>query len=349
MPPFNKSAMDGFACRREDLENDLTIIEIIPAGQVPKKNIGAHECAKIMTGAIVPEGADCVIQVEHTEMKDACTVRFTETDTPANICRQGEDMRVGDRVQGQGGIINAQHIGVLATVGAVSPCVAKRPSVGIIATGSELIDPAEKPAPSKIRNSNSSQLSAQVMAAGAVPNNYGIAEDTEDALDAVIKKAMQENDVVLLSGGVSMGDYDLVPGILKKNGFTLLFEKIAVKPGMPTVFGVSEDGVCFGLPGNPVSTFVVFELLVKSFLYKLMGHEFQPVVVSMRLDEPYTRRKIQRDSWVAVRQTEAGGVQAIEYHGPAHLNCLSGAFGFMCVLRGVAEVKKGTWVDVRQI
>jgi molybdopterin molybdotransferase len=375
IPPFNKSAMDGYACRRADLENELTIIETIPAGNEPQKAIGKNQCSKIMTGAVVPEGADCVIMVEDTTMRVDNKIRFTPLENPEsqnkhkakspltgfigehstdNICFKGEDIKKGDIVLRAGTKISAQHIAVLASVGCTKPLVAVKPRIGIIATGDELVEHEKKPAPFQIRNSNGPQITAQVTSAGAKAINYGIAADTEEALDSMVKKAMEENNVVIFSGGVSMGDYDLVPGILEKNNFKLLFEKVAVKPGRPTVFGIRDEGgqkpvFCFGLPGNPVSTFTIFELLVKPFLFKMMGHNFKPVVSHRELDKTITRNKTERDSWLPVAFTEENKVANIEYHGSAHINALCEADGLMCIPAGVAEVKEGTTVAVRQI
>jgi len=375
VPAFNKSAMDGFACRRTDLDNELTIIETIPAGLLPKKTIGRNQCSKIMTGAVVPEGADCVIMVEDTEPTADNKIRFTPLEIPLsqnkqkakrsltgfigehstdNICFKGEDIKKGEVVLRAGAMISAQHIAVLASVGCTKPLVAMQPKVGIITTGDELVEPGKKPAPFQIRNSNGPQITAQVTAAGAKAKNYGIAADTEEALDDMVKKAMVENDVVIFSGGVSMGDYDLVPGILEKNNFKLLFEKVAVKPGRPTVFGIREEGgekpvFCFGLPGNPVSTFIIFELLVKPFLFKMMGHNYKPVVSHRQLEKTITRNKTERDSWLPVVFTENNKVKNIEYHGSAHINALCEADGLMCIPAGVAEVKEGTTIAVRQI
>jgi len=165
----------------------------------------------------------------------------------------------------------------------------------------------------------------------------------------MFKKAAQENDVVIFSGGVSVGDFDLVPGILKQNGIDLLFEKIAVKPGKPTVFGISEKVYCFGLPGNPVSTFVLFEILVKPFLYKLMGHNYSPANVRLPLGEALKRKKTIRQRWFPVAITETGTVKGVEYHGSAHINSLCGADGLISMGVGIAEIEKGTIVPVRLI
>jgi len=352
LPPFNKSAMDGFACRRADLANELTVIETIPAGYMPKKTIGPNQCAKIMTGAVVPEGADCVIMVEYTERIAENKVRFTGKDTAGNICLKGEDVKKGQVVLRAGQLLKPQHIAALASVGRAAPLLSLQPKVGIIATGDELVEPAEKPSAWQIRNSNGLQLAAQVAGAGAIAKNYGIAIDTEEALNSVVKKALVENDVVILSGGVSVGDYDLVRDILRKNSITLLFEKVAVKPGRPMVFGVSDAPkrrYCFGLPGNPVSTFIMFELLVKPFLFKLMGHDFKPAITSGRLQKTITRKKAERDSWLPVVFTKDGKIASIEYHGSAHINALCEADGLLCLPSGVAEIKEGTTVAIRQI
>ena len=370
VPPFNKSAMDGFACRRADLGNELTIIETIPAGLPAKKPIGQNQCAKIMTGAVVPEGADCVIMVEYTESVAENRIRFTpleipesereqkaknsltgftSKDTEDNICLKGEDLKKGDVVLRAGCKIAAQHIAVLANCGCVEPLVSLQPRVGIIATGDELVEPGRKPSGCQIRNSNGFQLAAQAVSAGAIATNYGIAVDTEEAIEAKLKKAIVENDVVILSGGVSVGDYDLVREILEKNNIKLLFGKVAVKPGRPMVFGVSEEVFCFGLPGNPVSTFVMFELLVKPFLFKMMGHDFRPAVTHRQLEKTIARKKTERDSWLPVVFTNDNKVASIEYHGSAHINALCEADGLLCIPAGAAEIKEGTTVAVRQI
>ena len=173
-------------------------------------------------------------------------------------------MRCGEVVLSKGEIIKPQHIAVLASVGCSHPQVSIRPRVGVISTGSELVEPCEKVEGPKIRNSNSYQLFAQIQRMGAVPVYYGIAEDTVESTDLYIRKAMAENNVVLVSGGVSMGDYDFVPEVFKKNGIKILFDQVAIQPGKPITFGVGENVICFGMPGNPVSTFVQFEILVKT-------------------------------------------------------------------------------------
>ncbi len=360
MPPFNKSAMDGYACRAEDLEHELNVIEIIQAGYVPDKKVGKLECSKIMTGAMLPEGADCVIIVEETEEK-AGVVRFTgtlERDTEGNfkyfqkrkgnICLKAEDIQCGEIVLSKGEIIKPQHIAVLASVGCANPYVGIKPRVGVIATGSELVEPYEKVEGPKIRNSNSYQLSAQLERMGAIFKYYGIAEDTIEAIDSSVKKAKKENDVILVSGGVSMGDYDFVPEILKNNGINIMFDQVAIQPGKPTTFGVAEDVICFGMPGNPVSTFVQFEILVKPFLYKMMGHDFVPNYFPLTLGKTIKRKRAGREALVPVYIRD-GKVYQVDYHGSAHINAMCIAEYLVSLPIGAFEIERGTVVDVRQI
>ncbi len=349
MPPFNKSAMDGYACRRGDLAATLTVVETIPAGFTPTKTIGPNQCAKIMTGGVVPQGADCVMMKEYVETPTESTIRFVGRNTADNICVKGEDIRAGDIVLSKGTLLKPQHIAVLASVGCSRPKVSKIPKVGIVATGSELVGPASKPQPSQIRNSNSAQLSAQARGLGADVTDYGIALDTKAGIDDMLKKAIADNDVVIVSGGVSVGDFDLVPEVLRNNGIKLLFESIAVKPGKPSVFGLSEKVYCFGLPGNPMSTFVQFEILIKPFLYKLMGHDYKYHDVRMPLGESIKRKKTDRKVWFPVIITAGGTVKLIEYHGSAHISSLNCADGFISVDAGVAEIEKGKIVPVRLI
>ncbi len=349
MPPFDKSAMDGYACRREDLPGPLSVVETIQAGAVPTRSIGPGECAKIMTGAMLPSGADCVIMIEYTEHAGEGSVRFTGESSRDNICRKSEDMKTGDVVLHRGARLSAQHVAVLATVGCVRPRVYRRPRVGIIATGDELVEPDRRPGPSQIRTSNSYQLYAQTLAANAVPAYYGIARDTAQDLDAVFKRAMADNDVILLSGGVSKGDFDLVPGIMEQNGIEILFDSIAMKPGKPTTFGVSPNVYCFGLPGNPVSTFIQFEILVKPFLYRLMGHVFDPMPTMLPLAARVVSKRSNREVWLPVKLTRDGRVEPASYHGSAHINALCEADGLIVLPAGSPPLEEGTLVRVRPL
>ncbi|MCK5077245.1 MAG: molybdopterin molybdotransferase MoeA, partial [Calditrichia bacterium] len=293
LPPFNRVAMDGYACRRADINKDLEILEIVPAGHQPQKIIGENQCAKVMTGCPLPKGAEMVFMVEYSEELAGNKVRFIGNEKQAkaaNYALMGEDISAGEMVLPKGTLIAPKHIGVLASVGYAEPKVIVQPKVGIIATGDEIVEPSQTPEPHQIRNSNSYQLFTQIKRAGAIPQYYGIAADTFEAINSSLEKAASECDVILLSGGVSMGDFDLVPDVLKAANFEILFNKVAVKPGKPTTLAVSSRAVCFGMPGNPVSTFVIFEIMVKPFLYQLMGHTFKQQAIKLILAETFSRK-----------------------------------------------------------
>lgn len=349
MPPFNKSAVDGYACRKDDLPGPLLVIETIPAGKVPKRAVGPGQCAKIMTGAPVPEGADTVIMVEDVEELKNESIKYKKDTVKDNICYVGEDIQDGETVLPAHTLIQPQHIAVMATAGCTNPAVFRKVRVGVISTGDELVEPEIVPGMSQIRNSNAYQLLAQVSKMGARSDYIGIALDTEDSTREKIMRAFERNDVVLLTGGVSMGDFDYVPKILNELGVDLKFESIAVQPGRPTVFGLLGEKVIFGLPGNPVSSFVQFELLVKPLVYRLGGYDYKPTAIRLPMAEAYRRKRSGRMSWVPVRISSEGLIVPLEYHGSAHINALTLADGLIAVPIGKTELEKGELVDVRQI
>jgi molybdopterin molybdotransferase len=347
-PPFDKSAMDGYACRREDIHNELQIIEVIPAGIVPEKRIEKNLCSKIMTGAMVPDGADCVLMVEYTENISKNKIKFIKESTKNNIAYATEDVKQGDIVLKKGTKIKAQHIAVMATTGYIKPLVAKKVRVGIISTGNEIVEPNIKPGLSQIRNSNAYQLIAQVEQAGAIPDYIGIAKDDKESSYKLIVDAFSRNQLVLLTGGVSMGDFDFIPDILDDLNIDIKFKTIAIQPGKPTVFGIKGNQFVFGLPGNPVSSFNIFELLVKPFLNKMMGANFYPVEIKMPLGKEYKRKKSLRKSFIPIKISN-GNVWPLEYHGSAHIFSFSEADGIISIPVGKTIIKKGEIVDVRQI
>ncbi len=348
MPPFDKSAMDGYACKTADLEKPLKVIETIPAGTTPKHHIGTGECSKIMTGGVVPKGADCVVKVELSE-ENKGYVMITGKSSGRNICYQAEDVKTGDMVIPQGSYISPAEIAVLASVGCDPVPVARRPVLGIIATGSELVEPAQKPAPAQIRNSNSYQLLTQIERAGCIAKYFGIAEDTPEAIGSIIEQQISSVDIFLLSGGVSMGDYDYVPDVLKEKGFELLFHKVAIKPGKPIIFGRNNNTFAFGMPGNPVSAFMIFEVFVKPFCYKLMGGKYMPVSVPATLSETIGRKKPDRLAYIPISLSETGEAQKIKYHGSAHIQALTKANGYITIPVGVDKIETGKQVIVTLI
>jgi molybdopterin molybdotransferase len=349
MPPFNRSAVDGFACNMKDIYNDLEVIEIIPAGKVPEKSVGRNQCSRIMTGAIVPDGCDIVFMVEDSENLSSGKIRVAGKFSKSNISLRGEDAKTGDVVLHHGKFIKPQDIAVMSSVGHTKVIVKKRPRVGILSTGDELVEPSVYPENSKIRNSNAYQLLSQVRRAGGTGHYYGIAPDLENITFEMIRKAISENDIVLLTGGVSMGDFDFVPSVMMRAGVKILFDKVNVQPGKPTTFGIHSKAVIFGLPGNPVSSFIQFETLVRPLINIMMGLNWQPFEQKLPMAVRYERKSGVRMGWVPVAITGNMEVLPVEFHGSAHISALPEADGIFAVKAGIKTIDKGEIVSVRQI
>jgi molybdopterin molybdotransferase len=349
IPPFDKSAVDGYACRRENLGMELEMLEVVSAGMQPEYTIEAATCAKVMTGAPVPEGADFVFMVEDALITDGGKVIFTGKSSKDNISRTGEDVRTGDVVLERGIQIRPQDIAVMASVGCTLVKVSRMPRVGIISTGSELVEPSSRPGMSQIRNSNAYQLLAQAERAGGTGRYYGIAIDEEEVTYQMLTRALEENDVVMLTGGVSMGDFDFVPAVLRRAGVEILFDRVAVQPGKPTTFGVHKNCLVFGLPGNPVSSFIQFELLVRPLIMKMMGCKWSGVEWNVPLAEEYRRKNSSRLGFIPVKINRKGMAVPVEYHGSAHISALPLADGIVAIPEGVNLLEKGEIVNVRQV
>ncbi|MCK9421366.1 MAG: molybdopterin molybdotransferase MoeA [Bacteroidales bacterium] len=384
MPPFDKSAVDGYACRMEDILpaslethriethrgasllkthpfkthplethrgaslREFMVLETIPAGKIPKETVGRGQCSKIMTGAMLPDGADCVIMVEDTIVTGDQMIRFTPDNISRNICYRAENIRNGDKVLEKGTIINPALVAVMASVGAVNPLVSALPRVGVVSTGDELVEPWTSPGKSQIRNSNASQLITQLKLVPVIPSYFGIASDQGPALKTTLRKAFKDNDGVLLTGGVSMGDFDFVPEILKETEIEILFRSVAIQPGRPTVFGLKGDKFVFGLPGNPVSSFVLFEVMVKPYLLKMMGAKSETRIMTFHMGTGYSRRKSLRKNMIPV--TISGDlVFPVEYHGSAHINAYTFANGILIIEPGIEKIRKGEKVHVRPL
>jgi molybdopterin molybdotransferase len=277
-PPFPRSTRDGFACRAADVAAGLplTVIGLIRAGEAGPSAISAGETVEIMTGAPVPEGADCVVMVEHVE-QNGNTLSLAHGRSIAsgeNIVPRGAEARAGEVIVPRGTRISAAQVAAAAACGAAQLNVFPKPRVAIVATGDELVEVNQQPLVHQIRNSNSYSLAAQLLAAGAQPVRLPIARDELGRLEAVIRDALQA-DLLLLSGGVSMGKYDLVEEVLLALGAEFFFTGALIQPGKPVVFGrlAVEDRQIyfFGLPGNPVSTMVTFSLFVEPLLGALCG------------------------------------------------------------------------------
>jgi molybdenum cofactor synthesis domain len=349
MPPFNRSAVDGYACHTTDLKADLEVMEIIAAGKVPSRKVGKNQCSKIMTGAIVPEGCDVVFMVEESENLQNGKIRFTGIDPKLNISLKGSDVRTGDIVIKKAKFIQPQDIAIMASVGHTKVRVKKKPLVGIISTGDELIDPSDIPGISQIRNSNAYQLGAQVTRAGGEGIDYGIAPDNESVTFEMIEKAIHESDIVIITGGVSMGDFDFVPSVLEHAGVKILFDRVNVQPGKPTTFGVHAKAVVFGLPGNPVSSFIQFELLVRPMINKMMGYNWIPTEYKLPMAINYERKSSVRLGFVPVIINKNMEVIPVDIHGSAHITALSYSDGIIALKPGIRSLIKGEIVNVRQI
>ena len=274
-PPYDVSAMDGFAVRSSDLLNtptSLTQIEDIKAGDQPGKTVQSGQCSRIMTGAPVPTGADAVIRVEDTKQLPDGRIEINQTVKPGNDIRQrGEGMRNGQIVLTPGTEITPGVIGVLATVKCAQMQVYQRPRVAILSTGDELEDLDEPFDPAKIPNSNSYALMAQVQALGIEPVLLGIARDDPLALTKLLEQGLKF-DVLLVSGGSSVGVHDHVRPTLEALGVELHFWRVEMRPGHPVTFATTDSALIFGLPGNPVSSMVCFEQFVLPALRRMMGH-----------------------------------------------------------------------------
>lgn len=346
MPPFNKAAMDGYACRKSDIHNELSVIETIGAGKVPQKTVGENECAKIMTGAMMPEGADTILIVEDCKILPNGRVKFLKEISKSNICYLAEDVKRGDIVIPEGTRISTRHIPTLAGTGKTEVMVYKAPQVAVISTGDELVEPDKQPETSQIRNSNSYSILAQLQSSGISGHYLGIAKDDREE----IRKKFQEAsfaDITVFSGAVSMGDYDYIPEILQEQGVEILFHGVSAKPGQKTIFGKKGNRWYLGVPGNPVSSFVQIQFLLLPFIYKLMHGRDEALRLQMRLRTPYNRKRGRNKEFIPVKIHPDSSVEKVEYHGSGHINSLGYADGFMVVERGVTEIQAGELVDVR--
>jgi molybdopterin molybdotransferase len=277
-PPWDNSAMDGFAVRWEDIKQEhaiqkpvtLSVIEDVPAGVMPSKTVGLGQAIRIMTGAPIPQGADTVLKVEDTEHTSDSVRVFKAEPKGANIRPQGEDVKKGDRIIAKGTRIRPGEVGMLAILAKSFVCVYQQPRVAILSTGDELADLDERFSEEKIINSNSYGMAAAVQEAGGIPLLLGIARDTPMALKEKIAQGLNA-DMLVLSGGVSMGDYDFTKVVFGELGAEMNFWKLAIRPGQPLAFGKIQGKLAFGLPGNPVSSMVTFEQLVRPALLKMSG------------------------------------------------------------------------------
>ncbi|MBM4135014.1 MAG: molybdopterin molybdotransferase MoeA [Nitrospira sp.] len=314
-PPWDNSAMDGFAVRHEDIKQEhaigkpvvLKVVEDVPAGKVATKSVGPGEAIRIMTGAPVPKGANAVIKVEDTEHTPDSVTVFKPEPLSSNIRPQGEDVRKGDCIIPKGTQLRPGEVGMLAILAKPFVFVYQRPRVAILSTGDELADLDERFDENKIINSNSYGIAAAVQEAGGIPILLGIAKDQPAVLKEKISHGLNA-DILVLSGGVSMGDYDFTKAVFKELGAEMNFWKLAIRPGQPLAFGKIQGKLAFGLPGNPVSSMVTFEQLVRPAMLKMSGHlSYGRPVVQAAFQETFSKRTDRRHFLRGILTREAGG------------------------------------------
>ncbi|MCS7047528.1 MAG: molybdopterin molybdotransferase MoeA [Gemmataceae bacterium] len=359
-PPFDKAMMDGYAVRASDAAEsgaELTVIEEVTAGRTPTLPLGPGQATRIMTGAPLPAGADAVVMIERTRLLGPGRVRLDTVVKPEqNVLRRATEMRRGEVVLAAGTQLRPQEIGVLALVGRATPLCHPRPRVAIVPTGDEIVEPHEQPGPGQIRNSNGPMLLAQVQRAGAFGRLLATARDTEASLREQVSLGLQD-DVLILSGGVSAGKLDLVPEVLARSGVRIEFHKVEMKPGKPMLFGVKERGnaspptLVFGLPGNPVSGYVCFELFVRPALRRLRNVPPGPSLVqaTLTVDHPH---RTDRPTYHPARLTvgdRGWEAQATPWFGSADLRGLTAANALLVLPPGDHHHTAGTLVPVLRV
>jgi molybdenum cofactor synthesis domain-containing protein len=359
LPPFNRSQMDGYAVRAADVEHAPTLLKIVgesAAGSGWHKEMQAGEAVRIMTGAPVPSGADSVQQVELTREPDGSgQVEILEPVKPGgSIVERGTEIRAGQTVLQIGDRINAGMIAVLASFGYSNVRVFKRPRVAVLATGTELVPVDTKPGRDQIRDSNSSMIAAYSELAGAKVMRLPLAGDDTELLKRQIAEASERADVVVTSGGVSMGVYDFTKLALKELGAEIFFERVALKPGKPTVFGKLPNGaLVFGLPGNPVSVAVTFNLFTRSALLKMQGGT-QPVLNerTARLGKSVKGTK-ERESYLpaTLYSDEQGHLmaQSLKWGGSSDFVGFARATALIIVPAGVKQIEANDVVTIVEL
>ncbi len=348
IPPFDNSAMDGYAVRAADVKNAseknpavLSVVETIAAGYAPTKQVAAGQASRIMTGAMMPEGADAVVMQEVTQ-QDADEVKIFESiDTAGNVRFTGESVAEGQQVMGKGKHLRPPEVSMLASLNCAKATVHRKPTVAIVSTGDELTPLGEPLEPGKIRDSNRYGLYAQVEEAGGIPIDMGIAPDDEAETERIFRAALAKADALITSGGVSVGEHDVVKTVLAKLG-EINFWRVAMKPGKPQAYGIADGKPIFGLPGNPVSSLVVFELFVRPALLKMAGHTnlFRPTFKAV-LAESVTNRDGRVNYMRAILKVSDGEITA-QTTGPQG----SGILHSLVLANGLITIPTATTLQV---
>lgn len=349
MPRFDRAMMDGYAFRRADVpgRGPLRIADTIAAGDARLVRLAAGECARTMTGAPVPEPADTVVPREEAEeVGDRLRIERPPA-RGAHVSPSGEDLRAGDVALRMGTRLDAAAVGVLAAVGRRTARVFPPPAVACAATGDELVEPGEELGPGKIRNGNASMLCAQIAGSRGVPRYLGIIRDREDDLRAKIADGLGA-DMLVLSGGISMGSRDLVPSILEECGVRLYFRRVRMKPGSPTLFGARDGTLVFGLAGNPVASLFGFELFVRPAIRAFLHHA-RPETVFLRgeLDGSIANKEGRTGLVPCIARWEGGGFRLapLAMHGSADLFAVAGANAIAVLPEESRGERRGAAVD----
>lgn len=355
-PPHDKAIVDGFALRSADLVEgvaELNVVEEIMAGMTPSRAVGCGEAARIMTGAPIPEGADCVAMVERSMAISERRVRIDDAGLRSgqNIVRRAASMKAGETVIAAGTTLRAIEVGLLAEVGCAVVPAAARPVVAVLSTGNELVPCGERPEAGQIRNSNGPMLVAAIERVGGVARDLGIGRDDTVTLRECIRAGL-DADVLLVSGGVSMGDLDLAPGLFRELGVEEVFHKVRLKPGKPLWFGVrrgERPTLVFGLPGNPVSSLVCFQLFVRAAMRRFMGVETcEPARQRARLVKAF-RQRGERETCAPARAAwNVGGyeVTPLPSQGSGDLRALALANCLAVFPAGDREFSAGEMIGV---
>ncbi|MDP6561119.1 MAG: molybdopterin molybdotransferase MoeA, partial [Candidatus Binatia bacterium] len=357
IPPADNSAMDGFAVRAEDVQTAspenpvrLKVLEDLPAGSMTSTPVGKDEAIRIMTGAPMPTGADIAVPVEETEPAGEREILvLTSLDKGRNVRFRGEDVNEGQLVLSAGMPLHPPEIGLLAALGHQEIEIARIPEVAILATGDEIADLGESLTPGRIRNSNSYSLAAQVIGCGAKIKLLGVAADTPESIRQKLEEGFQ-SDVLLTTGGVSVGDYDYVKATFQEVGAEIKLWQVAIRPGKPLVFGRRGSKPFFGIPGNPVATVVSFEEFVRPALRKMMGHtHLCNSTVMARLEERIEKREGRR-YYIRVRLRRENGEYLATTTGPQGsgiLTSLVSAHGLAIFSEEITALDAGEIVPVR--
>ena len=339
-PPFARSARDGFAVRAADVPGELIVAGEVRAGEVYSGEVSVGHAVEIMTGAPMPLGADAVVMVEHVERRENCVAISQSIRAGENFTPQGREAKCGDVVLREGQKMGYAETAVLAMVGQERISVFRQPRIAILPTGDEIVEAGVEPLPHQIRNSNAWSLAVQVRRAGGMPEILPIARDSYEATRTSIERGLQ-SDLLLLSGGVSAGKYDIVERVLADLGAKFFFTRVKIQPGQPLVFGSIGEKFFFGLPGNPASTMVTFELFARAAVERLAGCA-EPML-------PLLRARLTRDfqhergltRFLPARLSENGAtVEPLGWQGSGDIPALARANAFL-----VADAERESWKE----